>query len=325
MKNKSRDIWDILDLMFKGISSIAIPLAIASLGYFGNQYLQKNQANEAKLRLFTEIMNQREASESDLRKDMFNSIISSFLNPKEEDFEAKVLELELLTYNFHESLNLKPLFIHLRKSILLDLDKANNDLQIHNAAGNLSLGYKFKKRKEQIHGYINRLERVARNITSKQMLYLEKVGKAIDGHVDLAALSDPNIGEQAIYVNDADLTLEEITTNFKIYAMGTDLENKEVRIQLWITSPSSEENEEDYVGMFEFWVGFFDFPAIDNTRLTKNQRCAIILKEFDAKNLGAEITLVYFPGEFASLKEKPYYDELLNQLKGNIETDENPL
>ena len=51
---------------------------------------------------------------------MFRSIIQSFVTPKKDDppdMEEQLLNLELLAYNFHESLNLKPLFIHLWKKI----------------------------------------------------------------------------------------------------------------------------------------------------------------------------------------------------------------
>ena len=51
---------------------------------------------------------------------MFRSIIQSFVTPQKDDppdMEEQLLNLELLAYNFHESLNLKPLFIHLWKKI----------------------------------------------------------------------------------------------------------------------------------------------------------------------------------------------------------------
>ncbi|MBI3988141.1 MAG: hypothetical protein HY347_00845, partial [candidate division NC10 bacterium] len=62
----------------------------------------------------------------------------------------------------------------------------------------------------------------------------------------------------------------------------------------------------------EFWVGFFDFPMIDNTRLSHDQRCAIVLTAFGGSS--ADITAIYFPGSYASLKEKPYYQEVVQNL-----------
>ena len=62
-------------------------------------------------------MSRREESESALRKDMFVSIISSFVNPRDTALSSDVLNLEMLAYNFHESLNLKPLFLELRRRV----------------------------------------------------------------------------------------------------------------------------------------------------------------------------------------------------------------
>jgi hypothetical protein len=61
-----------------------------------------------------------------------------------------------------------------------------------------------------------------------------------------------------------------------------------------------------------FWVGFADFPMIDNTRLSDGYRCAIVLRKLD--ELQASITLVYFPTSRAALKDKPYYDEMMEEL-----------
>jgi hypothetical protein len=63
----------------------------------------------------------------------------------------------------------------------------------------------------------------------------------------------------------------------------------------------------------EFEVGFFDFPMIDSTHLTNGQRCAVILSAFGQET--AELTTVCFPGEYASLKDRPYYDEVVDQLR----------
>ena len=63
-------------------------------------------------------MSRREESESALRKDMCVSIINSFVNPRDTGLSASVLNLEMLAYNFHESLNLKPLFAEMRRRVM---------------------------------------------------------------------------------------------------------------------------------------------------------------------------------------------------------------
>ena len=58
-------------------------------------------------------------------------------------------------------------------------------------------------------------------------------------------------------------------------------------------------------------MGFFDFPMIDNTRLDRDQRCAVVLNAFE--DTSADITVAFFPGSYASLKEKPYYQEVVQK------------
>ncbi|MER3424057.1 MAG: hypothetical protein C4293_13335 [Nitrospiraceae bacterium] len=97
---------------------------VALLGILGSKYLNEKQAIETNVRLYTELMSKREESESALRKDMFASIIDTFLKPhlngQAPSLDTNVLNLELLAYNFHESLNLKPLFAHVNQMLVLE-------------------------------------------------------------------------------------------------------------------------------------------------------------------------------------------------------------
>jgi hypothetical protein len=63
-----------------------------------------------------------------------------------------------------------------------------------------------------------------------------------------------------------------------------------------------------------FRVGYYDFPMIDNTRLSRGQRAAVVINQCGADS--AELTLIYFPGSYASLKEKVSYDEVVEKLRG---------
>ena len=53
---------------------------------------------------------------------------------------------------------------------------------------------------------------------------------------------------------------------------------------------------------------------IDNTRLAHDLRCAVVLNRFEDER--AEATLIYFPGSRASLKEKPFYEDVIANLQG---------
>ncbi len=98
--------------------------AITVLGFITSDALSKRQAIDTNTRLYTELMSRREESESALRKDMCVSIISSFVNPRDVGLSASVLNLEMLAYNFHESLNLKPLFTEMRRRVIRERAEA---------------------------------------------------------------------------------------------------------------------------------------------------------------------------------------------------------
>ncbi len=69
----------------------------------------------------------------------------------------------------------------------------------------------------------------------------------------------------------------------------------------------------DEISTTPFWVGPFDFPMIENLRLPSDQRCAFVLNNF-TKGVSANFSLISFPGSYASLKEKPYYQDIVRDL-----------
>lgn len=289
---KKRDFWERLGLLLQSGGGLLTAIAVTILGFIGSNYLkdreiadtasrERMQANEANVRIYTELMSRREEAESALRKDMFVTMIQTFLRPGTTSLDERVLNLELLAYNFHESLNLKPLFIYIDKQIRASRDASKKE-------------------------YLDRLHNVASEITRKQMLVLEGAGTKFDRIIDLDSLRDGGLT-----LEEGTLTLEGITRHFTIVVQEADQGSRELKIRLEIRTAS------DTMGNFEtniaeFWVGFFDFPMIDNTRLAQDQRCALVLNAFEGQN--ADITLAYFPGSYASLKEKPYYQEVVQKL-----------
>jgi len=282
-----RDRWDKIAIILQPVGGLLTALAIALFGYFSSDYLNRRQAIETNTRLYSELMSRREESESALRKDMFVSIISSFLKPAGGDLAADVLNLELLAYNFHESLNLKPLFIDLKRRILKDEGRATS------AAG-----------RQELVEYQERLEKVAREIGRKQMIVLEGVGKKVDRSVDLSG--DP----AGTSLEPASLTLDDIQTTLSVDVLSVDRKNRELELELTVETPSVDKGRQTKTASFT--VSYFDFPMIDNTRLERGQRCAVVLNSFSEQS--ADLTLVLFPGAYASLKEKPYYNEVIESV-----------
>ena len=279
---EKKDRWDKASIILQPVGGLLTALAVAALGFFGSQFLERRQSMETNSRLYSELMSKREEAESALRKDMFVSIIQTFLKPGSSTVDAKLLNLELLSYNFHESLNLKPLFLHLERQTL-------------------------SSPKSTRQRDLDRLYKVAKEVTRKEMLILEDAGKKFDRSIDLESLRKHPGG---LPLEDMRLQLDGIARDFRVLVKQADLKTKELQVRLEIRTPKGS-GEVD-VDEAEFWVGFFDFPMIDNTRLSDDQRCALVLNKLGESS--AEITLVYFPGTYASLKEKPYYHEVIQNL-----------
>jgi hypothetical protein len=282
-----KDRWDKLQVILQPVGGLLTAAAIALFGFITNKQLDQRQAIETNTRLYSELMSRREESESALRKDMFVSIITSFLTPAATDLSGDVLNLELLVYNFHESLNLKPLFLELKRRVARERQRATTAAAI-----------------ADLDEYSMRLERVAREIVRKQMIVLEGAGRRFDRSIDLVADAD------GATLEPATLTLDSLQTVFGIDVLGVDRVAREVQIALTVETPDPELGRQTKVA--KFVVSFFDFPMIDNIRLAAGQRCSVVLNAFSDES--ADLTVVLFPGSYASLQEKPYYNEVIESV-----------
>ncbi len=283
-----KDKWEIAQVLLEPVGGLLTAVAVAFLGFYGSRVIGRQQQFDANFRLYSELMSKREESESALRKDMFKSIIDAFLKPgmEKSPLDAQLLNLELLAYNFHESLNLKPLFLHLEKTILAIPNERTRAAQL------------------------DRLESVAREVTRKQMLSLEGAGAKFEREVSLDSLK-ANPG--GIALDEDSMTVENIKRLFRVIVLEADQKTKNIKARLEVRTlgDSLEQNAMPNVG--EFWIGFYDFPMIDNTRLSHDQRCAIVVTDFDEQSVN--ISVIDFPGSHASLREKPYFDEIIENLR----------
>jgi hypothetical protein len=264
------------EILLPQVGGLVTALSVALVGSLGAYVLHKKQDADTRAKVYAELTSQREQADTLMRKDMFAKIIESVLKEKDDSPDRTVLNMELLAYNFHESLNLKPLFAYVRRHLGEPASASQ---------------------------YVARLEKVAREVTRKQLLVLEESGQKFDCTIDLKKLqADPD---------SQTLTLGGIKRVFRIVAQKADPNNHEVEVRLAITTLPREETKDA-----TFTVGFYDFPMIDNTRLSGDQRCAVVLQSFaEGENATADITLVYFPGSRASLREKTFSEDILRNLE----------
>ena len=284
-----KDFWDILQIVLSPVGGLLTAIAVASLGFIGSRTIERQQANEAKLRLYSELMTRREESEATLRKEMFQSIIGSFFDAGSASLDTRLLKMELLAQNFHEALNLVPLFQHIQREI----DRSQ-----------------LPPREQR--EYVARLGDLAREVTRKQMIVLEAGGKRFDWTVIFSDTLLAGTGSQQL--EEVELALDGITRRFRVTISTADVNRRQLGIGLEVATPP-QTGVSDLAATrnaVDFPLGFYSTPMIDNTRLPSDQRVAIVLT--DMNDFGATLSLVYFPGSRASLREKPYYEEILRKL-----------
>jgi hypothetical protein len=258
-------------------------LAVAFVGVQGSQFLERRQSLDTNARLYSELMSRREEAESSLRKDMLVSIIAQYLRPGSGELDDKVLNLELLAYNFHDSLDLRPLFFDLQRKLRTSKDPERADLQ-------------------------QRIQGVAKEITAKQLFALEGHGRSFRRSVDLEALTASRAG---IELDGERMTIGDTVCQVNLRVLSADLAQQQLRVRLEVPAPPDRPELADTRATFD--VSYFDFPMIDNTRLANGLRCAVTLSNFS--EAGADLATVCFPGEYASLKDRPYYDEVIQKLR----------
>jgi len=304
---KPKDRWDKIDILLKPMGGLFTGIALATVGFFTTNLIEQQQAEqtdrlakqqveETNRRLYTEIMSSREKADSDLRKEMFNSIIEAFLDPEEATLDEKVLALELLAYNFHDVLDLSPLFKYVAKAI--------EESTLEN--------------KDSLNA---QLKRVAGEVIDKQLASLADAGKLVPLTVDFKTVKNEGVQEFGDMLFPIRVDLPDLPGQRYIFVEASQVfpDSQEIKVRLESGRPSDADNPDSTLETdvdIAFKVGFFDFPMIDNTRVSHSQRIGIALTRWE-DNDAAELSLVYFPGSRASLKEKPYYDEVIEQLKRN--------
>jgi hypothetical protein len=274
------DFWKRLEILLAPVGGLLTAISVAIIGSWGAYILNKKQETDTRAKVFAELMSQREQSENVMRKDMFAQIIDAVLKPEKSSPDLAVLNMELLAYNFHESLNLKPLFAYVRR--------------------HLPPGEK---------NFQTRLDQVAADVVRNQLLVLEEVGQKFDRTIDLNALRrDPG----RVNLDPETLSLGGIERVYHLVPLIADIPNQKVQLRLEITTlkPTPETKS------VTFWVSYYDFPMIDNTRMSDDQRCAVVMNNFcEDSECKAEVTVVVFPGSRASLQEKTFSEDVIRQLQ----------
>lgn len=278
-KNKSLNWVNTLAKLLPGIGAIIagifIPLII-------NINAQKSRSTQ----LYAEIISKREVADSELRAKMFETLLKYFFadTSKQKTNREKLTLLRLLALNFHESFDLKPLFESL-ESELTDIEKTM-------------------------------VKDIAKEIVGKQEAMLSQI-------------KEGRVFEEILYkgFEEAIMVPPDGEEAYRGHRLGIEIikigENEDyVRLHIWDLPDTSVENINigDIVDV-KFNLNHYDMPFIDNTKLFNNTRFAITFKgiltdETETERGNAvKIKVIFFPETYMSSRDRPYLEEMLDQLR----------
>jgi hypothetical protein len=270
------------------LTTAAIPLTLAIVSYQYQSAQTERQATDARLRLYTELLSKREEADTSVRKGIFDKVLETYLKPGGKDLEAKLVALELLALNFNESLDLSPLFWQLDREIRQPAQTGNRSF------------------------LVKQLDRVTNAVKDRQIKALESVGASKEADINFDGLQ--NDSPKAINVDlsfvDPDLTAskeQKLTRHFTVEVAEHDAVGR--RVLVFVTHRGVDGKEI----LSGFWVDVFDFPLTNFVRASRSERFTIVVQQY--KPPTANLTLIYYPTSRSGVKDKPFIDEVISNLK----------
>lgn len=138
-----------------------------------------------------------------------------------------------------------------------------------------------------------------------------------------------NLGYEAEEVNQDAMTrstkleFQDVRREVEMVVSGINHCRESLQVEIYIQREDFNGRECGYVeeATPSFRLDYFNFPIVDNTRLAYNHRLAAVIEEFDIESSypRVEITLVVFPPEYASLRDRPGMEEVRRQLESAME------
>lgn len=123
----ARDILN-LDTLKWLIEKLTLPLVLAAMTlviqWSANQRSRDQNAaadrrtqEEGRGRIYTELLSKREDADTAVRRAVLDKLMGRYLSQSSKDLDDRLVALELLAANFHDSLNLSPLFWQLDRQL----------------------------------------------------------------------------------------------------------------------------------------------------------------------------------------------------------------
>ena len=257
---------------------------------------QERERTEQKFQLYINLLSKREEADTAMRLGLFNSLIGSYMERSTTDLGKKLTQLELLSLNFHDALNLNPLFWELQRRIDQSPPGANRD----------ALG--------------EHIDRVAKGVRDRQVALLEVGAVAMKRDVDLRLVVDPSSPQADTKPWSTVLRVPRFDEAGRPgkpeceVTLEVTMKDPKMR-RVWVDLKPQDCDHKRVA----FWVDMFDFPLATFSRITPFERIAVTLDDYDEQVQVAKLTVLYFPSSRSAAKDKPYIEDLVTRLRAPSE------
>jgi hypothetical protein len=254
------------------------------------------------------LLSQREDSESRIRSSMFQTLVEPITRLSKGDrldpTRYRVL-VEVLTLNFHDQVEVKPL--------LSDVDRILSE-------ENDQLGRRS-------------IRSIARRVIDRQIASLSGTSHAVHGK---PAKADTFYFQPDATSTESDATSTESDATSASHCQGTSLEqaastpggivcsespDKKYHLEIILGAPEIDDfkapiyitickrkppcgREQDIIRKFDFTLTHFDFPLTDNSQIDPELRFAISLYSMEVEQ-PIVIKVIWFPKGFVTARERP--------------------
>lgn len=130
IRQRRKDFWD----KFQILAAMLTPAVIVLVGWMVQQHLEQNQQREETTKLVLDVIAGRELADTQIRAQMFESLLNHYFTQGSTDPEQRLTLLHLMQTNFVEYFNARPLFEALHDEIAGTPDEADIKIRMRKIA-----------------------------------------------------------------------------------------------------------------------------------------------------------------------------------------------
>jgi len=307
-RNEEIRLW--LETGAKFIAASIAAIAVVAATVIGASYEKKLSS--------INLLSQRENAESGVRSAMFGSLVRPLIevspNQKLDPSRYRVI-VELLTLNFHDQFEVKPL--------LYDADQVLAG--IDDVAGRRSLRSVSRR---IIDRQITSLSGTAQIAHGKPAKVEEPWFNSIRGADDIAERCSPGNSQSPVMIGGS-FCSQSPDGKYHLEIRLDDADFQETTATASITicraTPQCGVGDANYVLGYNFRLTHFDFPLTDNSQIDPQHRFAISLYSYKVEGGPIIVKLVWFPLGFITARERPMNYVLLREALDIDERDDDAL